>query len=490
MNDMTRAVLPDCSNSPEPVSPRRQFLARTSGGLGAAALAGLMQEHLTAAPAPIDGRRPGTLSTTHIPARAKRVIYLFMAGGPSQIDTFDPKPKLEELNGRELPAEVRGKQRITLMTRKQKQLQIAASPIKFRQFGESGQVLNVHMPELAKVCDEIAIVRSLHSEPINHDPAVNMLQTGASRAGRPCMGSWVSWGLGSENRSMPDFVVLLSGTRGQPVISRYYHSGFLPGRHQGVQFQSRGDPVLFLSNPQGIDRRTRGRLIRGINELNRRRLEVVRDPEIEARIDSFELAYRMQSSVPEMMDLSGEPKHIHELYGTQPGKVSFANNCLLARRMIERGVRFVQLYQRGWDMHDDIKNRMPKQCAEVDRPTAALLRDLRQRGLLDETLIIWGGEFGRTTYCQGELKATFGRDHHPRCFNAWLAGGGIRGGVTHGVTDEFGYNVIEDPVHVHDLQATVLHCLGIDHERLVYRFQGRDQRLTDIGGQAVGELLA
>jgi hypothetical protein len=304
------------------------------------------------------------------------------------------------------------------------------------------------------------------------------------------MGSWVSWGLGSENRSMPDFVVLLSGTKGQPVISRYYHSGFLPSRHQGVQFQSQGDPVLFLSNPGGIDGRTRGRLIRGINDLNRRRLELVGDPEIEARIDSFELAYRMQSSVPEMMDLSGEPKHVHELYGTQPGKVSFANNCLLARRMIERGVRFVQLYQRGWDMHSDIKNRMPKQCAEVDRPTAALLRDLKQRGLLDETLIIWGGEFGRTTYCQGELKATFGRDHHPRCFNAWLAGGGIRGGVTHGATDDFGYNVVENPVHVHDLQATVMHCLGIDHEQLVYRFQGRDQRLTDIGGQVVPELLA
>ncbi len=463
---------------------RRRFLARTSAGLGAAAVSGLLQAEAAGT------GRAGNLATTHLPARAKRVIYLFMAGGPSHIDTFDPKPQLARLNGQVLPASVRGKQRITLMTRKQKQLLVAASPMNFRPHGESGQVLNSHMPRLAEVCDEIAIVRSLHSEPINHDPAVNMLQTGASRPGHPCVGSWISWGLGSENRNMPDFVVLLSGTKGQPVIPRYYHSGFLPSRHQGVQFQSQGDPVLFLSNPDGIDSKSRGRLIEGINALNRRRFDLIGDPEIEARIDSFELAYRMQSSVPEMADLSNEPKHIHELYGTQPGKVSFANNCLLARRMIERGVRFVQLYQRGWDMHNDIKNRMPAQCKEVDQPTAALISDLKQRGLLDETLIIWGGEFGRTTYCQGELTPTFGRDHHPRCFNAWLAGGGIRGGVTLGATDDFGYNVIEDPVHVHDLQATVLHCLGIDHRQMTYRFQGRDQRLTDIGGEVVPELLA
>ncbi|MBQ11191.1 MAG: sulfatase [Planctomyces sp.] len=466
---------------------RRRFLARTSAGLGAAAVSGLLQDNPSGA---AQTGRMGTLATTHLPARAKRVIYLFMAGGPSHIDTFDPKPQLARLNGQVLPASVRGKQRITLMTRKQKQLLVAASPMNFRRHGESGQMLNSHMPRLAKVCDEIAIVRSLHSEPINHDPAVNMLQTGASQPGRPCVGSWVSWGLGSENRSMPDFVVLLSGTKGQPVIPRYYHSGFLPGRHQGVQFQSQGDPVLFLSNPDGIDPKSRGRLIDGINSLNRRRFDLIGDPEIEARIDSFELAYRMQSSVPEMVDLSNEPKHIHELYGTQPGKVSFANNCLLARRMIEQGVRFVQLYQRGWDMHSDVRNRMPAMCKEVDQPIAALIADLKQRGLLDETLIIWGGEFGRTTFCQGELKPTFGRDHHPRCFNAWLAGGGIKGGITLGATDDFGYNVVEQPIHVHDLQATVLHCLGIDHLRMTYRYQGRDQRLTNIGGEVVRELLA
>ncbi|MFP6768807.1 MAG: DUF1501 domain-containing protein, partial [Planctomycetaceae bacterium] len=308
---------------------RRRFLARTSAGLRAAAVSGLLRENSSGA---AETGRMGTLATTHLPARAKQVIYLFMAGGPSHIDTFDPKPQLARLNGQVLPASVQGKQRITLMTRKQKQLLVAASPMNFRRHGESGQMLNTHMPRLAKVCDEIAIVRSLHSEPINHDPAVNMLQTGGSQAGRPCVGSWVSWGLGSENRSMPDFVVLLSGTKGQPVIPRYYHNGFLPSRHQGVQFQSQGDPVLFLSNPDGIDSKSRGRLIDGINSLNRRRFDLIGDPEIEARIDSFELAYRMQSSVPEMVDLSNEPKHIHELYGTQPGKVSFANNCLLARR--------------------------------------------------------------------------------------------------------------------------------------------------------------
>ena len=469
---------------------RRCFLSRASAGLGAIAANGLLDPGLFAATGTTDGGRHGALDKLQFQAPAKRVIYLFMAGGPPHIDILDPKPLLEKQNGQELPASVRGKQRITLMTRNQKQLLVAASPIKFQAYGESRQVMNEHLPQLGRVADELAIVRSMHSEPINHDPAVNMMQTGAARAGRPCFGSWISWGLGSENKNLPDFVVLLSGNTGQPVISRYYHSGFLPSRHQGVQFQSKGDPVLFLSNPAGIDPAGRGKLIEGINALNQRRREVVGDPEIEARINSFELAFRMQTSVPDLMEIAHEPKYIHEAYGTKPGEASFANNCLLARRLVERGVRFVQLYQRGWDMHSDIRKRMPEMCKLVDQPIAALIADLKQRGLLDDTLIIWGGEFGRTTYCQGELKPTFGRDHHPRCFSMWLAGGGIRGGITYGNTDDYGYNIVENGVHVHDLQATLLRCLGIDHERLTFRFQSRDQRLTDIGGKVVTELLA
>lgn len=474
--------------SPEHRLQRRQFLTRTASGLGALSVNGLLDPSLYASPGQ-DALRRETL-LRHFAPRARRVVFLFMAGGPSHLDLWDPKPGLQSRNGSELPPSIRQGQRITTMTRGQKQLLVAASPMQFRRYGNSGQVMNEHLPLLGKMADEMAIVRSIHSEPINHDPAVNMIQTGAGRAGRPCIGSWVSWALGSENRNLPDFVVLLSGSKGQPVISRYYNNGFLPSRHQGVQFLSQGEPVLFLSNPKGINQAQRNELIAGINALNRRRLEVVGDPEIEARIDSFELAGRMQTSVPELMDIRREPKHIHEQYGTEPGKVSYANNCLLARRLLERGVRFVQLYQRGWDMHNKIKTRMPEMCRTIDRPTAALIEDLRARGMLEDTLIVWGGEFGRTTYCQGELVPEFGRDHHPRCFSMWLAGGGIRGGTSFGRTDDYGYNIVEDGVHIHDLQATVLHCLGMDHTRLTYRFQGRDQRLTDIGGEVVHRILS
>ena len=467
---------------------RRELLTRTAGGLGALSVNGLVDPSLLEHAAGAGSGRDADVR--HFAPRARRVVFLFMAGGPSHLDLWDPKPDLQARNGSELPPSIRQGQRITTMTRGQKQLLVAASPMRFRQYGNSGQVMNEHLPRLGQMADELAIVRSIHSEPINHDPAVNMVQTGAGRAGRPCIGSWVSWALGSENRNLPDFVVLLSGSKGQPVISRYYHSGFLPSRHQGVQFLSQGEPVLFLSNPQGINQQQRDELIAGINSLNRRRLDVVGDPEIEARIDSFELAGRMQTSVPELMDIRREPKHIHEQYGTEPGKVSYANNCLLARRLLERGVRFVQLYQRGWDMHNKIKTRMPEMCRTIDRPTAALIEDLRRRGMLEDTLIVWGGEFGRTTYCQGELVPEFGRDHHPRCFSMWLAGGGIRGGTSLGRTDDYGYNIVEDGVHIHDLQATVLHCLGIDHTRLTYRFQGRDQRLTDIGGEVVHRILS
>jgi hypothetical protein len=341
--------------------------------------------------------------------------------------------------------------------------------------------------------DRIAVIRSMYTEPINHDPAVMFLQSGSSITGRPCLGSWLSYGLGTENQSMPAFVVLLSGPArgGQPLLSKYWHSGFLPGKHQGVQFRASGEPVMSLGNPSGISRDDRRRIVTAVNELNQLKLDAAGDPEIEARINAFELAFQMQTAVPEIMDIASEPQYILDMYGAEPGKSSFANNCLLARRMIERGVRFVQLYDKDWDHHGDLPQKIRVKCQDVDQACAALINDLSQRGLLDDTLVIWGGEFGRTAYCQGNLSTdNYGRDHHPRCFTVWLAGGGIKPGIVLGHTDEFAYNIVEDPIHVHDLQATILHCLGIDHERLTYRFQGRDYRLTDISGRVVHRLLA
>ena len=466
------------------VETRRNFLRRTSAGLGSAALASLLSPSLRAA------SQEGT-GIPHFAAKAKRVIYLFMSGGPSHIDLFDPKPKLAELHGQELPASVRGLQRVTLMTRNQGQFLVAASKFKFIRHGESGQELSEMLPHIGKISDDIAVIRSMHTDPINHDPAVNFLQTGSGVAGRPTIGSWLSYGLGSENKNLPDFIVLLSGAGGQPVVSRYWSNGFLPGKHQGVQFRSQGDPVLSLSNPPGIDASTRKSLIEGINDLNRLKYDSLADPEIQSRINSFELAYRMQTSVPELMDISTEPKSVQERYGAQPGQSSFANNCLLARRLAERGVRFIQLYHRDWDHHADLPNRMQIQCPQTDQASSALVQDLKERGMLDDTLIIWGGEFGRTTFNQGPLKhGSYGRDHHPRCYSIWMAGGGIKGGITIGKTDDFGYNLVEGGVHVHDLQATILHLLGLDHEKLTYRFQGRDFRLTDVHGRVVREVLA
>ncbi|MDB5336618.1 MAG: Sulfatase, partial [Planctomycetaceae bacterium] len=422
---------------------RRSFFTRTSAGLGSAALASLLKPELFAAPG--DGTIP------HFAPKAKRVIYLFMSGGPSHIDLYDPKPKLAEMHGKELPASVRGQQRVTLMTRNQGQFLVAASSFKFIKHGKSGQELTELMPHTGKIADDIAIIRSMHTEPINHDPAVNFIQTGSGVAGRPTLGSWMSYGLGSENKNLPDFIVLLSGSGGQPVVSRYWSNGFLPSKYQGVQFRSQGDPVLYLSNPPGIDAPSRKSLIDGVNELNKLKFDSLADPEIQTRINSYELAYRMQMSVPELMDLSSEPKGVQEKYGAEPGKSSFANNCLLARRLVERGVRFVQLYHRDWDHHGDLPNRMRQQCGQTDQAAAALVQDLKERGMLDETLVIWGGEFGRTTYNQGPLKGdSYGRDHHPRCYSIWMAGGGIKGGVTIGQTDDFGYNVVQDGVHVHD----------------------------------------
>ena len=459
---------------------RRNFLARTSLGLGALAVSSIDNAAKTQA---ATAHRVGT----HFAPRAKRVIYLHMSGGPSQLDTFDNKPQMEAFQGQDLPKSVIGNQRLTTMTREQDRLPVAVSRERWGRFGASGQEMNVLFREISSIADEMCIVRSVHSKPINHDPAVTFLQTGSPISGRPSLGSWLSYGLGSENKNVPEFVVLLSNN-GQPVPSRYWHNGFLPSRHQGVAFQSKGDPVLFLSNPDGITDENRSNLIVGINELNRLKQQAVRDPEIEARINSYELAYRMQSSVPTLMDLSREPQSILDLYGAELGASSFANNCLLARRLVENGVRFVQLYDRGWDHHQDLIRNNRLKISHVDRGCAALIKDLKQRGLLDDTLVVWGGEFGRTSYGQ-DRGQTFGRDHHPNCFSIWMAGGGIRGGMTYGKTDDFSYNVVENKVEVHDLHATMLHLLGLDHEQLVYKFQGRDFRLTDVAGQVVNEIL-
>lgn len=470
---------------------RRRFLLQTTGALGTAALAALLSPGMLKC-AGADSTRAGALPGTHFVPRARRVIYLFMSGGPAQMDLFDHKPRLRELHGQELPKSVVGDQRLTTMTRGQSAFPVAGSRYRFTPCGSAGLELSELLPHTATIADRIAVVRSMHTEPINHDPAVMFLQTGSGLTGRPCLGSWLSYGLGSENKNLPEFVVLLSGPAkgGQPLLSKYWHSGFLPGRHQGVQFRGQGEPVMSLSDPPGTSREDRRRIVTAVNDLNRIKFDAVGDPEIDARINAFELAFQMQAAVPELADLSSEPKHILELYGAEPGRASFANNCLLARRLVERGVRFIQLYDKDWDHHQDLPKKLPVKCQDTDRASAALIKDLAQRGLLDDTLVVWGGEFGRTTYCQGGLTAdTYGRDHHPRCFTVWLAGGGIQPGIVIGKTDDFSYNIAEDPIHVHDLQATILHCLGIDHERLTYRFQGRDYRLTDVSGKVVPRIL-
>jgi hypothetical protein len=376
------------------------------------------------------------------------------------------------------------------MTSGQKQLLCVGSPFQFAKHGQCGLEISELLPHLSNVVDDLALIRGMHTEPINHDPAVTFIGTGHQQPGRPTMGAWVSYGLGSENQNLPAFIVLLSGGGGQPLLGRYWINGFLPSNHQGVQFRGQGDPVLFVSNPPGLSAKTRRQLLDGIQDLNRIQLDAVKDPEIATRIDAYELAYRMQTSVPELMDISKEPKEVLEMYGAEPGKGSFANNCLLARRLAERDVRFIQLFHRDWDHHSDLPNSIKKQCEQTDQASAALITDLKQRGLLDDTLVIWGGEFGRTSYSQGEIKKdSFGRDHHPRCFSIWMAGGGIKGGIAYGKTDDFGYNLLDEGVHVHDFHATVLHCLGIDHEKLTYRSQGRDFRLTDVAGNVVKELL-
>ena len=474
---------------------RRQFFARTSTGIGATALASLLNPSLFAASSDV-GSSGGLAGLPHFAPKAKRVIFLFQSGAPSQIDLFDYKPKLEALRGTELPDSIRQGQRITGMTSGQKSLPVVSSLFKFAQHGSSGTWVSELLPHTAKIVDEIAIVKTLHTEAINHDPAITFFQTGSQQPGRPSIGSWSSYGLGSENRDLPAFVVLVSKgghkVNAQPIFSRLWGSGFLPSNHQGVKFRGVGDPVLYLSNPPGISAGSRRRMLDGITELNQLRADDFGDPEIETRIAQYEMAYRMQLSVPDLTDVSDEPERTFELYGADSRKPgTYAANCLLARRLSEKGVRFVQLFHRGWDQHDNLPAHIRGQCGDTDQSSAALVADLKQRGLLDETLVIWGGEFGRTVYCQGRLSEdNYGRDHHPRCFTMWMAGGGIKPGTVYGETDDFSYNIVKDPVHVHDFQATLLHCLGIDHTKLTFKFQGRHFRLTDIHGKVIEALLA
>jgi uncharacterized protein (DUF1501 family) len=463
---------------------RRRFLNEFGMGLGGMALAGLMREDAGAA--------PGVLEKTHHAPEAKRVIYLFQSGGPSQMDLFDHRPLLNEKHGTELPAEVRMGQRLTAMSGNQASLPLAGSPFKFTQHGESGLSFSEILPHTASIADDLCVVKSMHTEAINHGPGVTMLQTGSQFPGRPSMGAWLSYGLGADNENLPSFVVMVTkGKGGQPLVSRLWGSGFLPSKHQGVRFRSGAEPVLYLSNPAGISTATRQRQLETLEKLHRLQLEKQTDPHLETRIAQYGLSARMQASIPEVTDLSSEPEHIMKAYGEDaknPG--TFAANCLLARRLAERGVRFIQLYHQGWDQHSSLPGGIKKQCQETDQASAALIKDLKQRGLLNDTLVIWGGEFGRTNYCQGKLGASFGRDHHPRCFSLWMAGGGIKGGTSYGETDPYGYNIAENPVHVHDLQATILHLLGIDHERLTFKYQGRYFRLTDVHGEVVRDVLA
>ena len=465
-------------NAPQTIQDitRRELLQRVGTGLGSIALASLLADELPAAQ---------TRQQPHFPARVKNVIFLHMVGAPSQLDLFENKPALMENDGKECPKEYLEGAKFAFIRGTPKLL---GSRMGFQRCGESGLELSNLLPHLGGVADEMAIIKTLHTEQFNHGPAQLVLHTGFERFGRPTMGSWINHGLGSENRNLPGFVVLITGSVGGAGNSMW-DSGFLPTQNQGVEFRSQGDPVLFLSNPKGISRDDRRRTLDSINTLNRAQLADVGDPEIATRISQYELAFRMQTSVPELMNSADEPKHVHEMYGTQPGKASFANNCLLARRLVERGVRFVQLMDQGWDHHGSVFSNLPRKCKQVDQPIAALIRDLKQRGLLDETLIIWGAEFGRTPLLQGSAGKGAGRDHHRSAFCAWMAGGGVKGGTSVGKTDELGYFPVEDAVSMHDFHATIEHLLGIDHERLTFKYQGRDFRLTDVAGNVVQKSL-
>jgi hypothetical protein len=476
---------------------RQTFLRSAAASLGVGALAGLDSRIGRAQESGNKSAQEGSAGVQGAPAaKAKRIIYLFQSGAPSQMDLFDWKPELAQRRGENLPDSIRQGQRLTTMTSGQSTFPVAPTAFRFDQHGKSGMWFSEIMPQMASLADDWCQIRSMHTEAINHDPAITFCQTGSQLAGRPSIGSWLSYGLGSENQDLPAYVVLTSFGTGrpddQPLYDRLWGAGFLPSKHQGVKFRNRGDAVLYLSNPKGIDAQRRRKTLDRISELNAQHHEQLVDPEIQTRISQYEMAFRMQTSVPELLDVSNEPQHVLDMYGPdvkKPG--SYAANCLLARRLAERDVRFVQLFHMGWDLHGNLPNAIKLQCRDTDQPTKALIEDLKQRGLFDETLIVWGGEFGRTVYSQGALTAeNYGRDHHPRCFTTLLTGAGIRGGYVHGETDDYCYNITRDPVHVHDLNATILHLLGIDHTRLTYRFQGRDFRLTDIHGNLIKPILA
>ncbi len=464
---------------------RRHFFGRAAMGLGTAALAALLPPRLSAGETKVkaSGGLPGL---PHFAPKAKRAIYLFMNEGPSQMDLYDYKPKMDELFDKDLPESIRNGQRLTTMTSGQTRFPIAPSKYKFKQHGKCGAWVSELMPWTAKIVDDLCFIKSVHTEAINHDPAVTYICTGSQIPGRASLGAWLSYGLGTMNENLPAFVVLTASWTGrkeaQAIYNRLWGSGFLPSKYQGVALRANGDPVLYLSNPPGVDADTRRTMLDALAKLNQKQFDEVADPETQARIAQYEMAFRMQSSVPELVDLSKEPTKVLDMYGPdvyKPG--TFAASCLLARRLAERDVRFVQIFHRGWDQHANVAGDLPNQCKDVDQACYALITDLKARGLLDDTLVVWGGEFGRTIYCQGKLtRENYGRDHHPRCFTIWMAGGGVKPGISYGVTDEFSYNIVENPVHIHDMNATILHCLGIDHAKLTYKVQGLDMRLTGV----------
>lgn len=476
---------------------RRNFLTKTSLGLGAMALGSLVGSNLIgqhAAPKVASSSADAILNNLpHFAPKAKRIVYLFMSGGPSQMDIWDYKPALEKMHGKDLPDSVRKGQRLTGMSAGQSAIPMAASVFDFQQHGKSGAWVSELMPYTAKVVDDLCFIKSMHTEAINHDPAITFFQSGNQIAGRPSIGAWMSYGLGSLNDNLPTFIVLVSkNAGGQPLYARLWGNGFLPTRHQGVQFRSGKDPVLFLNNPEGYDGADRRNMLDYLKKLNEFQKDAYNDPEVDNRIAQYEMAYRMQTSVPEVTDMSDESDDVFELYGKDsrdPG--TYAANCLLARRLLEKDVRFVQLYHQGWDQHTYLNGGLRNQALKTDQATAALITDLKQRGLLEDTLVIWGGEFGRTVYSQGKLTGeSYGRDHHPRCFTMWMAGAGVKAGFTYGETDEFGYNIVKNPVHVHDFHATLMHLMGVDHERLTYKYQGRRFRLTDVHGHVVKSILS
>ncbi|TAD84703.1 MAG: DUF1501 domain-containing protein [Bacteroidetes bacterium] len=481
---------------------RRSFLTKTSLGLGAVALGTLLGKslfgnqlgQLAAGQSPENLEAEILRALPHFAPKAKRVVYLFMSGGPSQFETFDYKPKLVDMFGQPLPDSVRQGQRLTGMSGSQSILPIVPSIFKFNKHGQSQTWVSELLPYTAEVIDELCVLKSIHSEAINHDPAITFFQTGNQLPGRPSIGSWISYGLGTDNENLPSFIVLVSknAAKDQPLYARLWGNGFLASEHQGVQFREGKDPVLFLDNPEGYDGADRKEMLDYLSQLNKMQNEVNADPEVEARIAQYEMAYRMQTSVPEVMNISDEPEEVFEMYGPDskdPG--TYAANCILARKLLEKDVKFVQLYHQGWDHHGGLPGGMKQQCKATDQPTAALIKDLKRRGLLEDTLVIWGGEFGRTVYSQGKLLPdNYGRDHHPRCFTMWMAGAGVKPGISYGETDDFSYNVIKDPVHVHDFQATLMHLMGIDHERFTYKFEGRRFRLTDVHGKVVRDILS